>query len=1014
MIPLVRRAIGQMFKTPEGAPSSSQDPASDDVARVRYTTAELKDALRPTSSSQPTPAAVRGNAARRMALSQQAQSPVALAPAHTNRHPPKHKQNQQRPTQEQGQGQGQERTLGSMLAPLSTRLGSQSLSQLGDISSSPSPSTSASMSQLSSPSGSQQGDSIKKKYRHRKKKHRPVTSTLHDKIGTPQPTNLKRTPTTHTATRLSQQSPLMMDADHSDNKHDDQKQTQSPTHLGTTSTREMVSSKVSEQHVVVEVQTRTQTQASPQESTELVSSQETETTISSTRAADSVLSPVQEAYESGEDESDDSPTLPLPEPSASVEVTNSEEQAMYSEIECGQRIPESQPVTAPKSTSDTSSVSSEQQDDHFDMFEQTQELDLDLREQTQELDFDEFESYQKSQGTPSPPPSASESSLASPATPINLKAGSPALDLGSVSHHSVEEQTAVAAGVSKEQSPPSSGEDSDEQEVWHPSLQSVRSSNGSESPFESGPGPGSMVTLEYDASDDAPVTQAISQRSESPPVTGTLFSLDKDRGTSERANNDNETLSGGRNSTRTSRVQSASTPENTGVNIPEVTAARKGQSSGNGRDVAVKGRRLSRRQRTPEPIVEIAVPSRYEESEHSNSPTESPAGSQSLAFVSIPTSTSVRNRDVRNRQASLSKDLDDAEYSAPDEPDDGSRNSHSDSSESDSSDGQSSDITEEEDAEYGRPTRMMTRARTGRTSNRLEKQRDALGIDSPARRTRSSRQKSEHREGADDDGPSRHTRLADRRSMERHDPAVLDSPSKRTRASMRLRSEHPASPSPMPQRVLRTRRSTRQVTPTLAPKRTPAAAPRRRILTRGSRNNDEDGDPTPQKAVNGHESTTGEGSSDSDGSDGTSLLSRKRPRRAPPASSSLSASRARDTRQGRSRVTHSPPSVRAATTPDLEMDQVEEDQMADQPEPEAGMALQSDSSESDDEWDVRRLRRIWKKYNISWPLRDRRAESEAKKKGTFQFVNEPYSMDFIFGTALPLPKSANVKLFGEA
>ncbi|KAF9962861.1 hypothetical protein BGZ70_007828 [Mortierella alpina] len=1006
-----------MFKKPEGAPSSSQDPALDDVARVRYTTAELKDALRPTSSSQPTPAAVRGNAARRMALSQQAQSPVALAPAHTNRHRPKHKQSQQRPAQEQGPGQ--ERTHGGLLAPLSTRLGSHSLSQFGDISSSPSPSTSASMSQLSSPSGSQQGDSIKKKYRHRKKKHRPVTSALHGKIGASHTTDSKRTPTTQPATRLSQQSPVTMEADHSDNE-DDQKQTKSSADLGSTSAREMVLSKVSKQHVVVEVQTRTHTQTLLQGSKGLVSSQEAETTMSSTRATDSVLSPVQEAYESGEDESDDSPTLPLPELSATLEVINSEEQAMYSEIECGQRIPESQPVTAPELASDASSVSSEEHDPHFDMLEQTRELDFDALEQTQELDFDEFESYPKSQGTHSPPPSASESSPtspispASPATPINFKAGSPTLDLGSVSQQSVEGQTPVAASVSKEQSP-SSGEESDEQEVWHPSLQSVRSSNGSESPSESEPGPGSMVTLEYDASDDAPITQAFSQRSESPAVTGTLFSLDKDPDTNDRANNDKETLSGVRISTRTSGIQSASTPErNTGVNIPEVIVTRKGRSNGNATDVAANGRRLSKRQHTPEPIVEIEVSSHNVESGLSNSPTDSPTGSQSLAFVNIPTSTRIRNRVVKNHHASLSKDLDDEEYSAPDELDNGNRNSNSDSSEGDSSDGLSSDIAEEEEAEYGRPTRRMTRARLGRTSKRLEKQRDDLTSDSPARRTRSSRQNSERREGVDDDGPSRHTRLADRRSMERHDPAVLDSPSKRTRASMRLRSEHLTSPSPVPQRVLRTRRSTRQVTPTPAPKRAPAAAPRRRILTRGSRTDGKDEDSTPQKPVDGHGSTTGEDSSDSDGSDGTPLLSRKRKRRAPPASSSISASRAQDTRQDGSRVMSSPPSLRAATTPDLEMDQVVEDQLADQPGPEAEMTLQSEESESDDEWDVRRLRRIWKRYNISWPLRDRRAESEAKKKGTFQFVNEPYSIDFIFGTALPLPKSANVKLFGEA
>ncbi|KAF9272934.1 hypothetical protein BGZ68_001970, partial [Mortierella alpina] len=885
------------------------DPSAEDAGRVLYTTAELKDALRPTSSSQPTPAAVRGNAARRMALSQQAQTPVGLAPLQSHRHQLKHKQSNQKPTQEQGQMQGQEhrKTLSEMLAPLSTRPGTLSLSQFADNSTSPSPSTSASMSQLSSPTGSQQGDSVKKKYRHRKKKHRPVTSALHGKTAVSQTTKPKATPTS----QHSQPSSVTMNADHSDDKHSDQAHLKPSLDMSSISARDMASPEVGEQQLSVEARTETQTQTSLQGSAEFVISRETEILVSSTRTVDAVLSPVQESYESGEDESDDSPTLPLPEPSATMEVISSEEKVMYPEIECGQRIPESQPVTLPESSSDALSASFEDQNHHFDSLEQTQELD-----------FEEFASYNNSQGTPSPPPSSSPPlpslpiSPESPAIPINFKAGSPTLDLGSVSQQGVEEQSPVVASVSKEQSP-LSDEESDELEVWHPSLQSVRSSNGSESPSESEPGPGSMVTLEYDNSDEAPVTQALSQRSESPAVTGTLFSLDKEQDTDERTSKDKEISSGVGISTRSLRTRSTSTPEATGVHIPTVIAARRGQDNENATDVAVKGRRLLRRQRTPEPVIEIKVP----------------RGSQSLAFVNIPTATNTKNRDARNNHASLSRGQDDTDYTVPDK-DDG-ENHHSSSESSDgSSDDHNSDIADEEDGEYGRGTRRMTRARMGRTSKRLEKQRNTstyqIGGQALSGATGSS---------------------SNGQSFKAHQVFY--------EASIGTSSKPFSSIS-----------ESAQDTKEYAAGNT----------NTGTQNGERDQESTHQEPVDGHGSASQEESDDTESSDDTPVLSRKRQRRAPPTSSSNSTSRARDTTKETSRVGNSLPSLRAATTPDLEMDQVIEDQPADLPEQGPDTTLQSEDSESDDEWDVRRLKRIWKKYNISWPLRDRRAESEAKQK----------------------------------
>ncbi|KAG0250173.1 hypothetical protein BG011_008593 [Mortierella polycephala] len=53
--------------------------------------------------------------------------------------------------------------------------------------------------------------------------------------------------------------------------------------------------------------------------------------------------------------------------------------------------------------------------------------------------------------------------------------------------------------------------------------------------------------------------------------------------------------------------------------------------------------------------------------------------------------------------------------------------------------------------------------------------------------------------------------------------------------------------------------------------------------------------------------------------------------------------------------------------------------------------------ESEDEWEVKRLKQIWEKHNIQWPLRDRTLENKG--------FREPYSLNFVFGTALPLPRS---------
>ncbi|KAF9184978.1 hypothetical protein BGZ51_003016, partial [Haplosporangium sp. Z 767] len=58
---------------------------------------------------------------------------------------------------------------------------------------------------------------------------------------------------------------------------------------------------------------------------------------------------------------------------------------------------------------------------------------------------------------------------------------------------------------------------------------------------------------------------------------------------------------------------------------------------------------------------------------------------------------------------------------------------------------------------------------------------------------------------------------------------------------------------------------------------------------------------------------------------------------------------------------------------------------------------QNDDVESEDEWEVKRLKQLWEKHNIQWPLRDRTLENKG--------FREPYSLNFVFGTALPLPRS---------
>ncbi|KAF9206973.1 hypothetical protein BGZ49_001454 [Haplosporangium sp. Z 27] len=64
--------------------------------------------------------------------------------------------------------------------------------------------------------------------------------------------------------------------------------------------------------------------------------------------------------------------------------------------------------------------------------------------------------------------------------------------------------------------------------------------------------------------------------------------------------------------------------------------------------------------------------------------------------------------------------------------------------------------------------------------------------------------------------------------------------------------------------------------------------------------------------------------------------------------------------------------------------------------------VESPYSKNGDDSDVERLRGLWIKHKISWPLQDRNEQTNGKE----QFRVEPYSANIVFGTALPLPKGA--------
>ncbi|KAF9109206.1 hypothetical protein BGX27_007867 [Mortierella sp. AM989] len=55
-----------------------------------------------------------------------------------------------------------------------------------------------------------------------------------------------------------------------------------------------------------------------------------------------------------------------------------------------------------------------------------------------------------------------------------------------------------------------------------------------------------------------------------------------------------------------------------------------------------------------------------------------------------------------------------------------------------------------------------------------------------------------------------------------------------------------------------------------------------------------------------------------------------------------------------------------------------------------------------DVWSLDRLRGLWIKHNIKWPLQDQNSEENGIESSSFAV--EPYSANFVFGTALPLPK----------
>ncbi|KAI1321477.1 hypothetical protein EDD11_005168 [Mortierella claussenii] len=63
---------------------------------------------------------------------------------------------------------------------------------------------------------------------------------------------------------------------------------------------------------------------------------------------------------------------------------------------------------------------------------------------------------------------------------------------------------------------------------------------------------------------------------------------------------------------------------------------------------------------------------------------------------------------------------------------------------------------------------------------------------------------------------------------------------------------------------------------------------------------------------------------------------------------------------------------------------------------EAGLTMDASGNDEGYRKDIDRLQSLWIEHNVKWPLLDR--------SGSEAFVGEPYSANFVFGTAVPLPR----------
>ncbi|KAG0207648.1 TEL2-interacting protein 1 [Mortierella sp. GBA30] len=953
-----------------------QDQASASAGHIQFTTAELKDTMRPSQSSLPAPAVIRGNAARRTPFSQQHHSSLAQ----------RHARSDQSQT-------GQQYRRATIPMPSPSHPEWDVVSQLSENITSTS--ASSSTSQLSSPASTQSAQSSKKKkHRHKKKKkHLPVTSPFHDIAGSSQTQKPKATTTSQQQRRTTQEewrkTQECLDGD------DDDVEKESKDN------REPKDTVVEEKTVTTLVSTTTSTTELSDPSDALTAG-----------TAESALSPVLEGSAiintaDGTEEADISMTWKIP---TSSEITS------YSQIECGQRMPDSQSMSSTESPLASFSLGFDEQDLYSE--EPDQRLDGEVME---------YASYQDAL-----------------ITEDSIREGSVSVNLTSVEQQEIAVDSTIAAdGYRKEVSPTLDWEPDESHYEIQLSLQSIRSSNGSDST----PDPDSRSTndLKHITDDAASTSEERSQYTDPLPMTGlhhthdlghnqgivchpeedrnkaasesNLPEVSESRSKQSRKLMVGETEEAQRMPSRSSRVRSSLTPDlQTGTVsrvsdersvIPmeeELVMVSSGEVKEEKKSTAPEGSRSSERRRSSERLVEVVIPAFHPKTRDGrHTSKESPAKPKPLPYVEVPAVSTKTNPKVE--RAHTLKDEDEAEYI-------------------------DSDSTDSDSVELGRirmrPTsEKPTRRQPPRKARESVERQDSSLIDSPARHTRSTRYSME-RDQEVMDHPSRHTRSSSRHSMER-DQGVVDSPSKR----MRLRSrsiESRSSPSLQP--VPRTLKSTRQRTPTSAS--TTKLSEFSFIDHDRYELSDEQAYAMDDAQVrNNHDNERrGEFSArqiDADDSHDRPTFSRKRRRRMPspvPVPSTLANDISNSAKTDSGVVGHASLTavVRSGPAKDESagqsgLQQAESTESALQEddlsalEQDAG-ALQEKGILGDDDLDVKRLKRLWQQHNISWPLRDRRIESEARKKGTLQFVVEPYSTNFVFGTALPLPKSAKLRSFG--